>query len=260
MNRRLYTAALLVVAVLFFFDGGSKLSAVRAAIRNAYQPIGKSGAIVSSKLRQPLADFAAFRSLVRDHKDLEAENVRLRSEIAFHEETARENEALRREIGLLPRGVERRTIAFVIGRIGGGPYGTLLIDRGDQAGIRDGDLVLSNGTVVGRITQTADETAEVTPITNVNAVLPGLLQDSLGVGIIRGSLKGVVVTDIALDAPAKEGETVVTAALGNVVPSGFFVGTVERVKRRAGGLFLEADIKYTVRLSDIDVVTVVGNR
>jgi rod shape-determining protein MreC len=259
MNYRLFVVILVLSFALFVLDSGAGLSSIKGVARSAFAPIGKIGTTFSAKLRRPFSDFGEFRSLLRNTGNLETENLRLKSEISRLEEAARENEALRREIGLLPRGVSRRTIAFVIGRVGAGPYGTLLIDRGGEAGIKEGDLVLSNGIVVGRISQVSGNTAEITPITNVNAVLPGLLQESRGIGIIRGSLKGVVLSDIPLDAPVKEGETVVTASIGNVIPSGFFVGTVEEVKRRPGDLFLETTIKYTVRLSDVDTVTVVGN-
>jgi len=107
----------------------------------------------------------------------------------------------------------------------------LVVDPGQQAGVRPGQPVIDDRGVVGQITRVFPLTAELTLLTDRD--------QSIAVQLLRNGLRGVVFGDgrvlelrfMATNADIQEGDQAVTSGIDGLFPPGLPVGTVTGVQR-----------------------------
>ncbi|HVG19333.1 MAG TPA: rod shape-determining protein MreC [Blastocatellia bacterium] len=167
-----------------------------------------------------------------------AENIELREKV--DQLTAERNEALERAAELdrlrtqlaLPARADYRSLsANVISRDTSTWFRRLTIDRGTFDGVKLNMPVTTAGGVVGRIISVGPNYATVQVITDRQAGLGAMLQESRAMGEVRGlenarcELKNISSTE-----DVQEGEAVVTTGLDRIYPKGLLVGVVERIE------------------------------
>ena len=107
----------------------------------------------------------------------------------------------------------------------------LVLDRGQQAGVRAGQPVIDDRGVVGQITRVFPLTSELTLLTDRD--------QSIAVQLLRNGLRGVVFGDgrvlelrfMAVNVDIQEGDQAVTSGIDGLYPPGLAVGTVTGVQR-----------------------------
>jgi rod shape-determining protein MreC len=117
-------------------------------------------------------------------------------------------------------------------------YQQVQVNRGSSSGVRDGDAVLSDGALVGKVMEvTGGSTSVVQLITDHSYEVAGEAQDGQGdTGILSPVLgNNLVLQDLAHDAPIRAGDLVVTAGFknptdpsvsGSLYPSAIPIGVV----------------------------------
>src|SRR3569623_602250 len=95
-------------------------------------------------------------------------------------------------------------LAAVILRPPGTPYGTLMLDAGLQDGVREGDLVSSEGsTYIGRVSRAYDTASRVTLFSAPGETYQGLLRGTIPVSLEGegvASMRGEVPSGMAVSA------------------------------------------------------------
>ncbi|MCH5182447.1 MAG: rod shape-determining protein MreC [Prevotellaceae bacterium] len=199
------------------------------------------------------------------NKQLTEENVRLHLE---HEVLlAGIKDSLRRE-QLLVRMAERlrddyemlpaRVVSSTKERAN--PY--LVIDRGENDGVRPEMGVVGGNGIVGIVYKTTPHHALVIPVTNTKSSISCRIRGQGYFGYLTwagGDLRRASLTDIPRYAgKMKPGTTVETSGYSAVFPPGLPVGKVVRVSNSADGQSYTADVKLGTdfaRIRDVMVVT-----
>jgi rod shape-determining protein MreC len=107
------------------------------------------------------------------------------------------------------------------------------------------------------VTEARSDNSEVTLITDYNSLVPVILQDSRGTGLIRGGLGGLVVEDVPLNIAIKPNENLVTSGLGGQIPGGIAVGKAQEVISKSGEIFQKVTIVSPIDFSKLEVLFVV---
>ena len=115
----------------------------------------------------------------------------------------------------------------------------LVLDKGDSAGVKAGQVVIDQLGVVGQITRVQPLTSEVTLINHKNQPVP--------VQVVRNGLRAVVfgmghenpleVRFMPLNSDVKADDVLVTSGIDGTYPTGLPVARVTRVDRNAGSAF-----------------------
>ncbi|MBV8657894.1 MAG: rod shape-determining protein MreC, partial [Burkholderiales bacterium] len=115
----------------------------------------------------------------------------------------------------------------------------LVLDKGDSAGVKPGQVVIDPQGVVGQITRVQPLTSEVTLINHKNQPVP--------VQVVRTGLRAVVfgmgrenpleVRFMPLNSDVKADDVLVTSGIDGTYPTGLPVARVTRVDRNAGSAF-----------------------
>jgi rod shape-determining protein MreC len=205
-----------------------------------------------------LAHLGGKSDLERQNEDLRTKVDLLTAEVAAREEAKQQNDALRAQLGFAQSGNYALAQANIISQDPTNYQQVLTIDRGSSAGIGKGMVVVSQGLLVGRITETTTGTAKVYLITDFNSAVPALDQQSRAAGLVRGqrgfglSLEMVPQTD-TLSA----GDTLLTSGFGGEFPAGLVIGTVGDIHRRDAEVFQQAAVNPAVDFRKLEYVFVI---
>ena len=139
---------------------------------------------------------------------------------------------------------------------------TMTIDKGSSDGLKDDMIIMSNGGVVGRITQVNATTSKVALLTS-DKVLENKIPVRLGsaenpaYGLITGydaQQNAFIITQISSDNQFSKGDQVVTSGLGGKSPSDLLVGDIIGEKKNQKGNDREVYVKPASQFDNIRFV------
>jgi len=248
----------LAVAVLGLFF--SPLAFMRVP-KNLFWTIAKPFGIATQQSVGRVFPFfkniAELGSIFNQNSDLLAENLSLQSQLAKLTETEYENEILKKELGFMKDQDPTKVVAAAVIGQSSGYLRTLTVDKGSSLGLKQGDAVISQGVLVGTLTEVRADNSEVTLITDYNSLIPVVLGTSRGTGLLRGGLEGLSVENIPLNISIRSGENVLTSGLGGQIPQGVLVGKVTDITSKEGEIFQKASVASPVDFSKLEVLFVI---
>jgi len=179
-------------------------------------------------------------------KDLADENARLKRQHLINSGKIQqlsalmiENEHLRKLLEATPRNMSKSIMAE-IRSVPRDPFNRkIILDKGIQNAIQNGQVVIDDLGVIGQITRTYPWSSEATLITDKNHSVP--------VQILRNGIRSVVsgtgkyktleLNYMANNIDIQEGDLLVTSGIDGVYPSGLPVALVSKIKRNASSAF-----------------------
>lgn len=190
------------------------------------------------------------------------ENAQLMAQIRLLEE---ENKSLRQVLEAEQSLTDYKLrSASVINRSPDRWYQRLMIDRGEQHGIKANMAVLSpEGHLLGRITNVSQYFSDVELISDANraiqisAVVQG---DEQVYGVLDGydsTRQALMFSLIPKEAELEVGQTVITYGLGGIFPRGLYVGEVIDTMQDDYGLTQSALVQPAANLYQLDYVLIV---
>ena len=271
-RRSLVVSLVLTCVTLMTVDhataDGSPLEPLRRLVGEVYGPIqAGADAVVSPFLNGP-GWVRSQRSLASDIDRLEAENARMRGELAA---TDYDRNRLAEYDGLTA-AAEQIGYALVPARvIGIGPAQsftqTVTIDAGTRAGLRPDLTVVNADGLVGRVVRVTSSTATVLLVVDEDSTVGGRIGQSMKVGFLhgRGDVGGLgddARLDLELVDQAtvpQRGDAVVTWGSDRGAPyvSGVPVGRVDSVFSSLRETTQRAVITPYVDFGALDLVGVV---
>ena len=219
-------------------------------------PASEKTVLMSRIIASPFVLIGRLNSLEKRNASLENENNSLKAQIAQNEESAGVCLRLSDEQKLSQVSGKETVFANVIGRTPQNYNQKIMIDRGKDDGLSEGAAVMSHGFLVGRLGNVDKNQSTVLPITDHSSLIPAVLEKSRETGLIQGGLEGLVLTDVPINSKIENSEKILTSGLGGDFPSGIIVGHAG-VSHKVSGLFQTIEVNYPIRISRIEVVTVI---
>jgi rod shape-determining protein MreC len=214
---------------------------------------------------------SSFTEAVSEIQRLRTDNARLRDEVdrltldnvRLREQAVAAGQAAK--LDAIARAIPfETTLAPVIARDPSGVLQTVLLGAGSDAGVRVGNIVVSDQGVVGRVSDVGPDYSKVLLITDPASSLSAIIQGSRATGIVRGQYGDTLVMEWILQTEKVEvGDTVITAglAVGNdlrsLYPKGLVVGRVVALDRAENSAYKRAIVLPGVDLRRLEQVLVV---
>jgi rod shape-determining protein MreC len=171
-----------------------------------------------------------------------------------------ENERLRSSLGLKAKIPFKLVAAEVVARDASPWYQTIVINKGEAAGIVAGLPVVMPEGIVGHVMTASAEYAKVLLMLDRNSAVDAIIQRTRARGITRGAGDKGCIFDFALrTADIRVGDTVFSSGLDGIYPKGLPVGHVSRVVRRNAGLFQEIELIPYVDFTKLEEVMIIIN-
>lgn len=146
---------------------------------------------------------------------------------------------------------------------------TIIINKGGRDGVRAGSPVVAGGTaegktlggIVGRVFHAGKTTSVVLLLNDRNSSVGGIIQRNRLHGIVRGTLPGrCVIEDISNTADVRDGDVVLSSAIGETFPKGLIIGKVVSAKKRRADFFQKIEVVPFVDISRTEEVIVLNRR
>lgn len=200
----------------------------------------------------------SINKLNQENQELKQANAELFSENVLLKELKKENALLRKQLGFKKRTNFKLLDAEVINRNPASPLQYLTLNRGEKDGVKKNLGVTLNGALVGVISDANYYTSTVLLITDQTSIINAYIQESRAGGVVKGQLGyGLKMELIPQDKVVKEGDTIITSALGGLLPKGIIIGTVDKVEKAESEIFQTATIKPTINFKEIETVFVI---
>ena len=191
------------------------------------------------------------RQLHRDIELLKGQNNQLRESMT----AVQRYEAL---LNFKQQSPSQTLAAQVIGRDATNWYRGMILNKGENDGVRTEMGVITPAGVVGRVVKTNATSSVVLLVTDPNNAIAGVVQRTRDEGIVEGTSHGRArLKYIPLLSNVQAGDRVVTSGLTGAFPRGLAIGSLIQVEKSEGDLFQSAEIEPEVDLSKLDEVLII---
>ena len=242
----LVIAAIIAAALLM----GDRRETMKAnAYDTARRAVDAVAAPVGGTLSSPVRWTHSGLDFIRGYWDAVGENRRLRAELAEDRQlrdslaaTQVENQRLKAVLGIRTDPPLPHVAAETIFDSRGAFANTRLANVGRDKGVTEGDPVVSEHGLVGRIVGVSDHVSRVLLLTDDESHTPVLLVRTNGRAILSGDGGSSPKLDyIRSSLGLKDGDRVLTSGDGGVFPRGLPVGVVTRGIDGAWRVQLDSD-------------------
>lgn len=142
-------------------------------------------------------------------------------------------------------------------------FNTITIDKGKKQGLKKNMAVITKQGLIGKITKVSNNSSEIKLITsddiNFKVSVSIKTNDTDNYAILNGydkDTKLIKATGIDKTTEINEGDTVVTSGLGELFPSGIYIGTVAKIESDKYNLSKNIYIKTEQNFRNIHYITV----
>lgn len=157
--------------------------------------------------------------------------------------------------------------ATVVNRNIGYWYNSLVIDKGSKNGIKEGDAVITNQGLIGKIINVSNFSSTVKLLTSDDVSnkisIKITSDDAKHYGLLIGydikekiyKIEGITDSD-----KIEEGDIVSTTGLTDYFPSGILIGSVSKVVKDEYDLNSIIEVEPSVTFDDISIVTILNRK
>lgn len=261
-----------VVCIAAFFLGiglysvakGGNTSGSSEFIGSFLNPMKKFSNVISDKVSLVIDLFTDAEVYVQENQLLRQEIAELNKRLIEYEDMKSEVEDLRKFIGIKEENEDfiLSPPCTIISRTANDPYGTFVIDKGTDDGIKLYDPVVTSEGLVGVIVKVADTYSTVRTILSPELSIGGLCVESRDTGIIEGSLKYAAdgkckMIYLEKNNKIKKGDLIITSGNSGQFPQGYVIGNVTETGIEDSGLTAYAVIEPAVNPHEISNVMVI---
>lgn len=256
MRSRLIYFLLLFSALIINFPQVAKsppVAHLRSAAQMVAYPLQWSASSLFDKSKN-LAEFIArMKSYEKECQLLKEKLSRAEAQLILLDSAKNEISVLRRAIGFRERNPYEFNVlpAEVIGS--SLDQSLIMVNRGSYDGIREGQTVINETGLVGKIIEVSKYFSKVSLITDLNAVISAALPRTGTFGVVRGGSR-LMMDFVSEGASVEVGEKVVVSSASSTFLRGLPIGFVSSQKSRVEDLFQEIEIKPAVDFSKLDIV------
>ncbi len=198
------------------------------------------------------------KDLNSHNEQLEHEVAQLKLQLAQDNELRVQNDALRKQLNFSSTPASQLTPAEVIAYQPDNFREYITLNRGSKDGLKNGQAVVSEGTLVGKLVNVTANTAQVFLVVDPDFRIAGLDQTTRTTGTIHGQIgRGLVMEKIPQDQLVNVGDTVITSGLGGELPKGLILGQIESLNHQNNEIFQTAQISSSVKFNQLELVFVV---
>lgn len=140
-------------------------------------------------------------------------------------------------------------------------FGHIVINKGSQNKIKDGDAVVIEGYLLGIISELRENSSTVTLINSPESAIPSAGIKHNARGLVVGDIsQGLIMQDIPGNSTIDDNEVIVTASLNSILPRGLILGKVENVNEAPSLANKTAELEILVDLANLNQVFILTER
>jgi rod shape-determining protein MreC len=260
-----FTILLATTLLMMAFSANPYVQEMQRGLSFALRPFQGAIAGVADGVAGVVASITEIDQLRIENAALRDENERLANENARYEAVRVENDQLTALLQLQGGFDHETTATRVIGRESLESRRLVILDKGSDDGIADGDaVVVQGGALVGRVTDVGPSFAKVTLISDSSSTVVGQLLGSGATGEVVGQAGGVLImrnidssVQIGIDEEVFTAGIEIAGGIRSPYPKGLLLGTVVDVQRDANDVVQTAFLAPAGHLDAFELALVI---
>lgn len=176
--------------------------------------------------------FNTQKNLLSTNIALKQDILSYKSELLLLDQYREENQRLRKLLGSSFIRDEKKLVTEVMA-VDSSPYRhQVLIDKGRMDGVYEGQPVINEKGIVGKVTFVASHNSRVLLLTDTNSAIPVqvIRNDIRVIASGNGNIDTIQLDHIPTSLDIQKGDLLVTSGLGGQYPEGYPVAVVSSVK------------------------------
>lgn len=183
-------------------------------------------------LADHVGGMSGLSELKAENEQLKADNARLKQWYQTALLLQAENKSLRDLLNVIPEPKQRFVSTRVISDTGSSFIKTLLIKAGRADGISDGQAVMAERGMIGRVIDVGDKASRVLLLNDINSRVPVMVQGVNRHAILAGANDDLLLLNhVPKDTLIEVGAKIITSGHGGLFPQGLPVGQVVKVEQ-----------------------------
>jgi rod shape-determining protein MreC len=219
----------------------------------------------TNKIKETLDFFLNFSEVKAQNKELINKNQELENELSTYSDLKEENDRLRQVLNFEEERNNYNYIACdIIGYSGGNFLDGYIVNKGTNANIQKGMIVIAAQGLVGQVTSVGSNWSIVQSLVNENIAVSVMVQSTRdATGYIRGFKDNqnrnlAKVYDLPMDSEIKEGDVIVTSGVGMLYPKEIRIGEVISVEEDKVKVMKSAVVKPYVDFNKLEELFIVS--
>ncbi|MEI6831621.1 MAG: rod shape-determining protein MreC [Candidatus Omnitrophota bacterium] len=250
-RKTLINSSVIILVVLLL---ANSLSCFKNPVEKTFKP----HLSLISWLKREVGGIIFYHRNMMNITRLNNETGFLRSQLFSLREIYLENKRLKDLLTFKQQSALRLVAARVIARPSDSWSSSVIIDKGKYNGIRRSMVVINAQGLVGRVSESADNTSKVSLVNDPSLGISSIVQRSRQEGLVSGTLGAyLIMRYLPEDSDIIVNDLIVTSELSQVYPKGLLVGKVIKIGRELSGLNRYAIVKPAVNCSAIEEVLVI---
>jgi len=226
-------------------------------IKTVFSPIGIFFSGIGENFKSYSTAVSTIGDLQKDNQKLKNKISTLMTEISTMEEAKKENDNLKKLLKFTQTTKVNYISAEVIFYDPSNLRQAIMINRGSKDGIKNGNPVISEGYIIGRISEVSETSSKVLLTIDPDSILPAAVQATSSTGLIKGQIGfGLLLDNIPQGEKIIKGDIVITSGLGGEMPRGLIIGTIDEVNSRDNGIYQQARVRPAANLKNLRQVLI----
>ena len=258
-RKKILTFVILLIALVSFvvLDSFAGLGITKAALSYT-RPIGAVFTDLGSGISGFVKNIYNVGSLQKDNTELQLKLDKSLAEIGRLDALQKENSQLKKDLNFKNTTgfdmISARVVFFDPSNI----KDTVTIGAGKKEGLKDGDILIANGFLAGRVSDVNKTTSKVMLITDPESIIAATVVDKNISGSIKGKIgNGLLMDQVPQSEKVAKGDIISTSGLGGIFPKGLLIGEIENVQQISGSIFQAIDIQPFVKINNLDNVMII---
>lgn len=256
----IFAACVLALAVLVFLQLKGWLDPIRLAFLNVPRPVAALTRSATSPVKGFFSTIYQLKKINQVNGQLRARVLQLEQDLVNANQQSRENQALRAELGFFKNTTQALAPCTVLSENPFGQSGGLILNCGSKAGISDGQAVISQGYLVGKVIYTGPDTSTALLATAANFSTDARVSQTDSTALVSGSFgSGLILEQVPQTSDLQKGWLVVTAGINAKIPKNILIGQVNDILSSDNDLFKRAALLSPIDFDNLRFVFVVKN-
>jgi len=259
--RKYFIVISLLLAAFIFYSWNLKhkerANLFERGVLNLMSPVNSVIAGLNRGVAEIWNDYLALVEVRKENKLLRHNMKVLNSRLMESREALVANERLKKLLDMKNAMQTPSLAASVTGEDASPWFKTIMINRGEVDGLREGMPVVAADGIIGQLVKVVARSSRVLLITDHASGVASIIQRSRARGVIKGKGDGTCSLEFSLASEdVKVGDTVITSGIGGIFPKGLKIGEVSMVKKGEYGIFQTVEVRPTVNLARLEEVLV----
>lgn len=275
MNRRksyfssrniiIFVTMLCIVSIIFTFENRTNISPVEKTLAYFVIPAQNGVNVFGDWLGEKVQFIRDINDLEKINESLQVQVDQLQYDNKILEQDKTELERLRELYALDKRYADYPKIgAQVIGKDPSNWYQTIIINKGENDGLKLNMVVLAGSGLVGHITEVGPNFSKIQSIITDTSNVSAKIMRTSDLCIVKGDQ--TLISDSAFcrvdyigeSANIVIGDEIVTSHLGSIYPPGILIGTIKQIEDDTHQMTRTAILKPAVDFKHLEEVLVIN--